>query len=317
MEPTLGLRWNCATDTLGYHYWPIEHAELTMRAAYQVLASQYDPLGFILPFTTRAKVIIQQLWAKKRDWDDPELPPTLKAAWISWESELEHLRAVSIPRCYLTAFTTTAEQNISLHVFCDASEKAYGAVAYFAVQSDSDINISFIIARSRVAPKRQQSMPRLELCAALAGAQLAKLVRNEMTLSISQTILWTDSLTVLEWIKSESCRYKVFVRTRVSEIQELSDHRSWRYVNTQDNPIDDITRGKSLQSLAEPNRWSQGPPFLKQSQEHWPKKPELTQSEGVSELKGLPCYCLTAVDTASNLPDSTKFNSWCELVEAT
>ncbi len=192
-----------------------------------------------------------------------------------------------------------------------------GPVAYFAVQSDSDIHVSFIMARSRVAPKRQQSMPRLELCAALAGAQLAKLVRNEMTLSISQTIIWTDSLTVLEWIQSDSCRYKVFVGTRVSEIQELSDHRSWRYVNTQDNPADDITRGKSLQSLAEPNRWSQGPPFLKQGQEHWPKKPELTQSKGVSELKGLPCYCLTAVNTASNLPDSTKFNSWCELVEAT
>ncbi|KAI7790025.1 hypothetical protein IRJ41_019695, partial [Triplophysa rosa] len=78
MEPTLGLRWNCAADTLSYQYRPIEHAALTMRAAYQVLASQYDPLGFMLPFTTRAKVIIQQLWAKRRDWDDPNLPPTLQ-----------------------------------------------------------------------------------------------------------------------------------------------------------------------------------------------------------------------------------------------
>lgn len=73
-------------------------------------------------------------------------------------------------------------------------------------------------------------------------------------------------------------------------------------MNTQDNPADDITRGKSLQSLAEPSQWSQGPPFLKQSQEHWPKKPELTQSEGASELKGLPEF--------------TQFNSWCELVKA-
>lgn len=94
-------------------------------------------------------------------------------------------------------------------------------------------------------------MPRLELCAALAGAQLAKLVRDEMTLSIGQTVLWTDSMTVLEWIQSDSCRYKVFVGTRVCEIQELTDHRSWRYVNSQDNPADDITRGKTLQSLAE------------------------------------------------------------------
>lgn len=82
MEPTLGLQWNCANDSLGYHYRPIKHAALTMRTAYQVLASQYDPLGFILPFSTRAKVIIQQLWAKKREWDDPDLPPTLKVARV-------------------------------------------------------------------------------------------------------------------------------------------------------------------------------------------------------------------------------------------
>ncbi|KAL0188099.1 hypothetical protein M9458_015198, partial [Cirrhinus mrigala] len=226
-EPTLGLRWNCATDTLGYQYRPIEHTALTVRAAYQVLASEYDPLGFILPFTTRAKVIIQQLWAKKRDWDDPDLPPNLQTAWTSWESKLAHLSKVSIPRCYLPASTTAAIQHSSLHVFCDASEKAYGAVAYLAINLDSDIHVSFIMARSRVAPKRQQSMPRLELCAALAGAQLAKVVRDELTLSIRQTILWTDSMTVLEWIQSDSCRYKVFVGTRVSEIQELTDHRSW------------------------------------------------------------------------------------------
>lgn len=213
IEPTLGLRWNCATDTLGSHYRPIGHATLTMRAAYQVLASQYDPLGFILPFTTRAKVIIQQLWAKKRDWDDPDLPPNLQAAWLNWENELKHLSAVSIPRCYLPSSATAAEQHSSLHVFCDASERAYGAVAYLAVQTISDIHVSFVMARSRVAPKRQQSMPRLELCAALAGAKLAKLVRDEMTLSIGQTVLWTDSMTVLEWIQSDSCRYKVFVGT--------------------------------------------------------------------------------------------------------
>lgn len=145
---------------------------------------------------------------------------------------------------------------------------------------------------------------------ALAGAQLAKVVRDELTLSIGQTILWTDSMTVLEWIQSDTCRYKVFVGTRVSEIQELTDHRSWRYVNTQDNPADDITRGKTLQSLSEPSRWSQGPSFLKQSLEHWPKKPKVTPAEAVSELKGLSCYSIMTVETNSSLPDITQFNTW-------
>ncbi len=94
-------------------------------------------------------------------------------------------------------------------------------------------------------------MPRLELCTALAGAQLAKLVKTEMTLTIRQTTLWTDSTTVLEWLQSDSCRYKVFVGTRVLEIQELTDQQAWRYVDTQNNPADDVTRGKPLLALAE------------------------------------------------------------------
>lgn len=84
LEPTLGLRWNCAADVLGYRYQIIEHSTLTLRTAYQVLASQYDPLGFMVPYTTRAKVLIQQMWSKQRGWDDPDLPPALQKAWEAW-----------------------------------------------------------------------------------------------------------------------------------------------------------------------------------------------------------------------------------------
>lgn len=63
-------------------------------------------------------------------------------------------------------------------------------------------------------------MPRLELCAALTGAQFLSLLHKELTLLIHRT-LWTDSTTVLSWLKSESCRFKVFVGSRVMEIQVL------------------------------------------------------------------------------------------------
>ncbi len=124
-------------------------------------------------------------------------------------------------------------------------------------------------------------------------------------------------MTVLEWIQSDSYRYKLFVGTRVSEIQELTDHRSWSYVNTLYNPADDITRGKPLQSLSELSRWRQGPSFLRQSPEHWPKKPEVTPAEAVSELKSLSCYSIMTIETDPSLPDITQFNTWRELVEAT
>lgn len=101
-----------------------------MRTVYKILASQYDPLGFITPYTTRAKILIQQLWSKKRDWDDPDLPTDLCESWNDWESELSHLGAVSIPRCYVPEVMDKPGVKHHLHVFSDASEKAYGAVAY-------------------------------------------------------------------------------------------------------------------------------------------------------------------------------------------
>lgn len=57
-ESTLGLSWNCNTDHLGFKHRPVTYDVLTMRTIYRVLATQYDPLGAILPFTTRAKVIV-------------------------------------------------------------------------------------------------------------------------------------------------------------------------------------------------------------------------------------------------------------------
>lgn len=201
-EPALGLRWHPPTDTLGYRHRPLETGSPTMRNIYKILASQYDPMGFIVPFTTRAKVLVQKLWAKKRSWDDPNLPTDLLEAWTAWEKELPDLADITLPRCYTPVEVTEATEH-HLHIFCDASEQAYGSVAYLATcQKGKKAHTSFVMARSRVAPKRQLSMPRLELCAALTGAQLAVLLQRELTLNITQTTLWSDSTTVLAWLHS-------------------------------------------------------------------------------------------------------------------
>lgn len=316
-EPALGLRWHCPTDQLGFRAKPPESQALTMRHVYKVLARQYDPLGIIIPYTTRAKVLVQRLWAKKRSWDDPNLPQEIIQAWSSWERELPELARVSIPRTYAPWEAASDAAEYTLHVFCDASEQAYGSVAYLATTVNNAVHVSFVIARSRVAPKRQQSMPRLELCAALTGAQLSSLIHRELTIGITETYLWTDSTTVLTWLTSESCRFKVFVGTRVSEIQDLTASHTWRYVDTTNNPADDLTRGLTLAELASPNRWIEGPAFLRSPQNKWPTAPDSVNPAGTSELKQTIFCGLSQTHPPEPLPDISQFNNWADLVKAT
>lgn len=151
-----------------------------------------------MPFTTRAKVLVQQLWAKHREWDDPDLPDNLLQTWKEWERELPELQHKSLPRCYSSPELDTPNSQRDIHVFCDPSEKAYGSVAYLRTEDPSGkVEVAFLTARSRVAPKKQQTMPRLELCAALTGAQLASVLTTELILPTHHVILWTDSTTVL------------------------------------------------------------------------------------------------------------------------
>ncbi|XP_073769332.1 uncharacterized protein [Danio rerio] len=318
-EPALGLRWRCKSDTLIYQSHLREASPTTMRNIYRVLASQYDPIGLIIPFTTRAKILVQMLWNKQREWDDPLLPNDILEAWLAWESELPHLEKLSLPRCYTKPHLDHPSCTREVHIFCDASERAYGCVGYLRTEDPhGQVEVAFITSRSRVAPKKQLSVPRLELCAALTGAQLAHLLQRELTLNIERITLWTDSTTVLTWIHSDSCRFKVFVGTRVAEIQDLTDSTNWHYVDSLNNPADDITRGKTLLELTGENRWVKGPPFLWLSPKYWPNIPVGPKEEDSEELRK-PASCLNIATNTLNpgYPDPKDFHCFNDLLKAT
>lgn len=143
--------------------------------------------------------------------------------------EIPILQHLKLPRSYTPAAVNSATATSRIHIFCDASERAYGSVAYMQTVDDNQhVYVAFVIARSRVAPRKQLSIPRLELSAALTGAQLARVIETELEIPPELITLWSDSTTVLHWIKSESSRFKVFVGTRVGEIQNLTDPTQWR-----------------------------------------------------------------------------------------
>ncbi|XP_045779881.1 uncharacterized protein LOC123877305 [Maniola jurtina] len=113
------------------------------------------------------------------------------------------------------------------------------------------------------------SIPRLELQAALLGTRLAATIEREMDLRVQKKAYWTDSSTVLQWIKSDPRKFKTFVAHRLAEIEESTNVGEWRWVPTKENPADDATRG-TPNDFDQAARWFQGPSFLRKNADEWP-----------------------------------------------
>ena len=171
---TLGIEWNANKDHFRLTIAePPPRKNLTERGLTSDIAKTFDILGWFLPSTTLVKILLQKLSELKVDWDDP-IPTEVRA---QWRSELPLLATKHIPRCYFPADATTAQ--VQLHGFSDASERAYGAVVYIRTCNETgDANISLLISKTKVAPIKRLSIPRLELCGAQLLAQLMHHVRR-------------------------------------------------------------------------------------------------------------------------------------------
>ena len=148
----------------------------------------------ILPVTVKAKIMMQELWKHTLTWDK-ELPDDFKENWVGWLNELQNLTPMEIPRQYFN----NVDSEVQLHVFCDSSQVAYGAVAYLrGTTPKSGTKCTFVKSKSKVAPIKSQTMPRLELLAAVLGAELPKYLSNAILpkFHTSQIILWSDSQIV-------------------------------------------------------------------------------------------------------------------------
>jgi len=156
-----------------------------------------------------------------------------------------------------------------LIIFCDASRLAFGACAYvrWKVQ-EGKYEVRFVAAKSRVAPLKELTIPRLELQAAVVASRLAKTILEESRFNFSRIIYFSDSLVVLAWIQGQTRCYKPFVSCRVGEIQSSSEPSEWLHCPTQLKVADDITKGITVEEMQE--RWLNGPEFLQLPADQWP-----------------------------------------------
>ena len=229
-------------------------------------------------------MLMQATWVKGLQWDNT-LPVDLEETWQAAHEQLNSLHQIHFCR----SICSESEKNIEMHIFADASEKAYAAVLYARLEKlDGSVTTKLHACKTKVVPLKTISIPELELCAAHLAARLMKscLQANSKTrFKVSSIHPWSDSTITLAWISGELRRWKSFVSNRVSDIIDVISPSDWKHVPTEFNPADLASRGTSVLSLMESNLWFSGPKWLAKPIPFWPHKNVSIMQRNLEENK--------------------------------
>ena len=258
--------------------------------------------------------MMQELWKHNLTWDK-ELPDDFKENWVRWLNELQNLTPMEIPRQYFN----NVDSEVQLHVFCDSSQLAYGAVAYLrGTTPKSGTKCTFVMSKSKVAPIKPQTMPRLELPAAVLEAELSKYLSNTILpkFHTSQIILWCDSQIVLSWISSSKHLRQQFIQHRVQLIRDMTSQSTWKYCPTTSDPADLITGGMDAKAfICRQQYWNQGPSWLMKPTQGWPSVTETKlqdSTENYTESQSISVN-LASPQKSKNLLNAIDITKYCTL----
>ncbi|XP_065094846.1 uncharacterized protein LOC135715533 [Ochlerotatus camptorhynchus] len=313
-EKVLGMWWNTSDDVFTYKVgWSRYDPALlegqrrpTKREVLRVLMTIFDPLGFL----SFLKILLQQIWRSGMQWDE-EIDDNANEKWNTWLQVLPRVEQVQIPRCYNSKYPAEEADDIQLHTMVDASENGMAAVCYLRFVKTGTIICSIVAAKTRVAPLKFTSIPRMELAAAVLGARLARAVEGSLSIQICRKVYWSDSRDVLCWINSDHRRYSQYVGHRISDIVEISEAREWRWVPSKLNCADDATKWSSLPDMSSDHRWFKGADFLWHAEEDWPPSPTLS---GSTENELRPSFLAHHVPSEPVI-NVSNYSSWKRLVK--
>ncbi|XP_076396344.1 uncharacterized protein LOC143265864 [Megachile rotundata] len=306
---TLGVVWNSQVDKFTYAVSAIDiTGKITKRSILANIAKIFDPLGLLGPIILVAKRIMQDCWKLKIGWDE-SVPQELYVRWSSYAEQLNFIRDLSIDRRILGE----NHNRIEVHGFCDASKHGYGACVYIrSTEPNGSVLVRLACSKSRVAPIKEITIPRLELCSAQILARLYKEAHPTFHFPIVRTIFWSDSTIVLQWLKKSPRLLKTFEGNRVAEIQALGNSVEWRHVRSCNNPADALSRGQSPSDFLQNHSWFKGPMWLSRPEDQWPVGADLP----VSELPGLrKTTCLATVPIVNEF--FHHFSSYSRLLNIT
>ncbi|XP_071056302.1 uncharacterized protein [Onthophagus taurus] len=315
----LGLMWNNASDHFLFCFNNLYDSidKVNKRTVLSFIARLFDPLGWLSPLIITAKIFMQNLWTRNLEWDQP-LPEDLERQWKTVVDDFRGVPMIRVPRWLGLGRSVNS---IQLHGFADASTSAYGAVVYLRVFDNEEVRVSVVFSKSKVAPLKVVTIPRLELCACVLLVRLARRVRSALDVPDIPIHLWTDSTVALAWICSQPSKWKDFVRNRVTEIHDLPEAQ-WRYVPSGENPADFVSRGVPVRQLQEATLWWSGPAWLSSSSGDWPSLHPDFSSESEREKRSTPAsHTATPSDEGWNLKHRysslnklLRVTAWCSQI---
>ncbi|XP_058840106.1 uncharacterized protein LOC131695595 [Topomyia yanbarensis] len=314
-ERVLGLIWDTVQDVLSFSV-PFQtdmmHQEErpTKRQVLSAVMSLFDPLGLLAPFTVLGKMLIQDLWRTGCEWDEL-IDDESYTKWRQWTEMLPEIERVRVPRSYFGNVHSDDYGQIQLHVFCDAGENAYGCAGYLRIVVNEEVKCSLVMARSKIAPLKQLTIPRLELQAAVLAARMVKTLQLNHSLEINRVFIWSDSQTVLSWIRSDQRKYKQFVGFRIGEILSLSCLADWRWLPSKLNTADCLTKWGRKPSLESGSPWFNGHDFIHKSPDSWPQQ-VLPPANTLTEMRAT--FLFHHIVLTEQFMDVSRVSKWNILV---
>ena len=236
----LGLQWDKFEDNFVFDFTEIrEKFDVipTKRNVIKAIASIYDPLGLLNPIVVQMKTFFQRLCSAKYGWDDLITNDYLEE-WNELVKSLSAIEFISVPRLYCYYNSNDPIVTIELHGFCDVSMKAYGCCVYLRfVHRSKFVKVVLVTSKSRIAPLRKQSIPKLELLSCLLLVRLINTLKKEFKnfYDILNFYLWTDSSVAYSWIVNTSKVFPVFIQNRLKEIRNLVDVDRFKLIDTKRN----------------------------------------------------------------------------------
>ena len=223
--------------------------------------SLYGPLGLLSPVVLVGRQILQDICKGQYDWDSP-LPENIVQRWEEWKASLLNLESLKIDRCYKPKDFKDVV-SVELHHFRDASTQGYGQCSYLRlIDISGRVHCSLVMAKTRVAPLKQVTIPRLELVAAVLSVRVSELLRKQLKYDNIKETFWCDSQVTLGYISNDAKKFHVFVANRIQQIRDCTEPNQWKYIRSQENPADYVSRGLSVMNLLNSSFWFTGPEFL-------------------------------------------------------